>query len=185
MQVPVRVTFRHMDPDTSAREQVERRVAELAQFHDRITSCQVVVAASNRRHRQGKLFQVHVELNVPGHTIVVGRDPAEHHAHEDAHVAIRDAFDAVRRQLEDHARRARGEEKVHAPAQIGRIGRVFPDRGYAFLLTETGEEVYVHANSVTAGGFAHLHAGDRVRYVLAPDPGEHGPQASTVVPLPA
>ncbi len=185
MQVPPRITFRNMDTDTSAREQVERRLAELEQFHPRITSCQVVVEAEHRHHQQGKLYHVNIELNVPGRTIVVGREPAAHHAHEDAHVAIRDAFDGVRRQLEDHVRRARGEEKTHAAPQIGRIARIFPEHGYAFLLTETGEEVYVHANSVVAGGFAHLRTGDKVRYELAPDPGEHGPQASTVVPLPA
>ena len=183
MQVPVQISFRHMDPDSSARTQVEQRLAELEQYHDRITACHVVVEAAHRHHRQGKLFQVKIDLTVPGRTIAVGRDPAEHHAHEDAHVAIRDAFDAVRRRLEDHVRRVRGEEKTHAPPQIGRIARVFPERGYAFLTTADGEEVYVHANSVAEGGFAALHPGDKVRYVLAPDPGEKGPQASTVVPL--
>jgi hypothetical protein len=34
----------------------------------------------------------------PGRVMTVGRDPAEHHAHEDVHVAIRDAFGAVRAQ---------------------------------------------------------------------------------------
>ena len=184
MQVPVQITFRHMDPNTSARAQVERRLAELEQFYDRITACQVVLEASGRQHRQGNLFHVRIDLTVPGRTISVVRDPAAHHAHEDAHVAIRDAFDAARRRLEDHVRRARGEEKTHAPPQVGRITRVFPDRGYAFLTTEDGEEVYVHANSVAEGGLAALHPGDKVRYVLAPDPGEKGAQASTVVPLP-
>jgi hypothetical protein len=42
---------------------------------------------------------------VPGREIVVGREPANH-AHDDMNVAIRDAFDAARRQLEDVARRA-------------------------------------------------------------------------------
>ncbi len=183
MQVPPRITFRNMDADTSAKEQVEHRIAELEQFYDRITSCQVVMEEEHRHHQQGRLFHVTVELNVPGRTIVVGREPAAHHAHEDAHVAIRDAFDAARRQLEDHVRRARGEEKTHIPPQIGRIVRIFPERGYAFLLTESLEEVYVHANSVTNDGFARLKVGDNVRYVLAIDPGEKGPQASTVVPL--
>lgn len=183
MQVPPRISFRNMDADTSARDQVERRVAELEQFYPRITSCDVVLEAEHRRHQQGKLFHVRVELQVPGRTIVVGREPGAHHAHENAHVAIRDAFDAARRQLEDHARRARGEEKTHAPPLVGRIARIFPDRGYAFLATEGGEEIYVHANAVVAGGFAQLLQGDTVRYVLAPDPGKHGPQASTVVRL--
>ena len=184
MQVPVQITFRHMDPDTSARTQVEHRVAEVEQFYDRITACQVVVEASHQHHRQGKLYQVRIDLTVPGRTIAVGRDPAEHHAHEDAHVAIRDAFDAARRQLEDHARRGRGEEKTHAPPQVGRITKMFSDRGYAFLTTADGEEIYVHPNSVVEGGFDKLKVGDKVRYALAPDPGEKGPQASTVVRLP-
>ncbi len=184
MQVPVQITFRHMEPDSSARTQVEHRLAELEQFYDRIIACQVVVEESHRHQRQGKIFHIRIEMTVPGRTITVDRDPAEHHAHEDAHVAIRDAFDAVRRQLEDHARRQRGEEKVHAAAPIGHITQVFPDRGYAFLTTAEGEEVYVHRNSVAEDGFARLRVGDKVRYALAPDPGEKGPQASTVVPLP-
>lgn len=184
MQVPVQITFRHMDPNTSAREQVERRVAELEQFYDRITACQVVLEASGRQHRQGNLFHVRIDLTVPGRSISVGRDPAAHHAHEDAHVAIRDAFDAARRQLEDYVRRMGGETKTHAEAPVGRITKLFPERGYAFLTTAEGEEIYVHRNSVAEDGFARLKIGDKVRYALAPDPGEKGPQASTVVPLP-
>lgn len=184
MQVPSRITFRKMEPDTSARDEVERRIAELEEVHPRSTSRQVAVETEHQRHRQGKLFHASIELHVPGRTIVVGRDPPAHHAHEDVRVAIRDAFDAVRRRLEDQARRACGDEKTYVPAQVGRIARVFPGRGYAFLETDTGEVGYGHANSVVEGGFAQLQAGDKVRYVLAPDPGEHGPQASTVVKLP-
>jgi len=180
MQVPVQITFRHMDPPESAERQIHARVEELERFYPRITACHVVLEADHRRHQQGKLFQVRVEVTVPGRVIAVGRDPAEHHAHEDAHVAIRDAFDAVRRRLEDHARRARGDEKTHEAPQFGRISQVFPDRGYAFLATDTGEEVYIHRNSVVNDGFGKLRVGDRVRYVLSPDPGEKGLQASTV-----
>jgi hypothetical protein len=75
-------------------------------------SCRVVIEAPKRR-RHGDLFRVRVDLKVPGKEIVVKRDPAEHHAHEDIYVAIRDCFDAVRRQLEDHLRRRRGDVKAH------------------------------------------------------------------------
>ena len=37
------------------------------------------------------------------------------HAHDDVYVAIRDAFDAAVRQVEDHARRMRGDTKTHTP----------------------------------------------------------------------
>lgn len=88
-------------------------VDELESIFDRIVSCHVVVEAPHRHH-QGGLYAVRVELGVPGEHIVAGRSPAEHAAHADAHVAVRDAFRAVRRQLEDHIRRARGDVKSHA-----------------------------------------------------------------------
>ncbi len=183
MQVPAQITFRHMEPSGSTEQQIRTRVEELERFYPRITACHVVLEAEHRHHEQGKLFHVRVEVTVPGRVIAVGRDPAEHHAHEDAHVAIRDAFDAVRRQLEDHARQARGDQKTHEVPQFGRISQVFAERGYAFLAADTGEEVYLHQNSVVNKGFRNLRVGDKVRYVLSPDPGEKGPQASTVVPL--
>jgi hypothetical protein len=58
-----------------------------------------------------------VELAVPGGTIVVNREPGEDHAHEDLHVAIRDAFDAARRRLQDQMKRLDGVRKQYAPPQ--------------------------------------------------------------------
>ena len=52
---------------------------------------------------------------------------------------------------------------------------------YRVLITEAGEEVYFHRNSVIGGGFDSLKISDRVRYVVDPEEGEKGPQASTVV----
>lgn len=183
MQVPLHIAFRHMEPSESAERQIRQRADELEQFYPRIVACRVLVEQDARHHHQGRMFRVHIDVTVPGQVIATGRDPAAHHAHEDCHVAIRDAFDAVRRQLEDHARRARGDMKTHEAAQTGRIARIISDQGYAFLVTDTGDEVYVHRNSVIDGGFDRLHVGHRVRFVLSPEPGEKGPQASTVVPL--
>jgi ribosome-associated translation inhibitor RaiA len=45
---------------------------------------------------------------VPGAELV-----ANHAQHEDIYVAVRDAFQAITRQLEDHARRLRGDVKTH------------------------------------------------------------------------
>ena len=114
MQLPLQITFRHMDPSPALEARIRERAEELDQFFDRITSCRVVVECENKRHQQGKLFEIRVDLTVPGREIVVGRDPGENHAHEDAHVAVRDAFDAARRQLEDHARHGRGAVKLPA-----------------------------------------------------------------------
>jgi ribosome-associated translation inhibitor RaiA len=153
MQLPLQITFRHMDPSAALEARIRQRTAELEQFCDRITACRVVVERMNRRHQQGNLFEVHVDLTVPGREIAVGRERGDNHAHEDAHVAVRDAFDAARRALEDHVRRRRGEAKVHAVPDHGRVARLLPDRDCGFIVTPGGEEIYFHRNSVAGEAF--------------------------------
>lgn len=183
MPMDLQITFRGMDASPSAEDQARRRAEELQKFSDRIVACEVVLEATDRRHHRGNLYHVTVDLVVPGGRIVASHEHGKDHAHEDIHVAIRDAFDAARRGLQDHMRRLDGDVKQHEAPAIGRIVRLFADRGYGFLETDTGEEVYVHRNSVQDGGFDALKVGDRVRYVVDEEEGEHGAQASMVMPL--
>jgi ribosome-associated translation inhibitor RaiA len=104
-----------MDPVPSAEAQVRARVVELEQLTDRLGACRVVLDSAHRRPRHGRVYEVHIELSVPNGPIVVSRNPGEDHAHEDLSVAIRDAFDAARRRLQDHLRRLDGAMKQHAP----------------------------------------------------------------------
>jgi cold shock CspA family protein len=55
---------------------------------------------------------------------------------------------------------------------------LFPERGYGFLTTSDGREVYFHQNSVLGNKFKDLKIGTEVRFVE--EPGDKGPQASTV-----
>ena len=113
MPAEVQVTFRGMDPSPAVEARVRRRIEDLQQISDRIAACRVVLDAAHKRHRQGTIYNVRVDLTVPGGTIVVNREPCEVHAHEDMHVAVRDAFDAARRMLQDHIRRLDGRTKQH------------------------------------------------------------------------
>jgi ribosomal subunit interface protein len=113
MQLPLQITFRHMEPSPVFEAQIRERVAKLDEFFGRITSCHVVVDRQNHRHGQGNLFEVRIDVTLPGGEIVAGHDPGMNHAHEDAHVALRDAFDALRRRIEDYARKERGDVKHH------------------------------------------------------------------------
>ena len=183
MQLPLQITFRHMDSSEAVAARIRERAGELERFSDRIISCRVVVECRHPRRRQGNLFRIRVDLKIPGREIAVGRDPAAHHSHEDVYVAIRDAFDAARRVLEDHVRERRGEVKLHAVPEHGRIARLLPEQNGGFILSADGNEIYFHRNSVANSGFDKLAVGDEVRFVAQHSESAEGPQASTVVPL--
>ena len=123
MQLPLQVAFRNMEPSDAVTAKVRQRVAALERFWPRLMSCRVAVELQHRHHHQGNLFHVRVDLKVPRGKLVASRRRDLHHAHEDVYVAIRDAFDATRRQLEDYARRRRGDVKVHAPTRQARRAR--------------------------------------------------------------
>jgi cold shock CspA family protein len=120
-----------------------------------------------------------VHLVLPEGEIAVTRDPAEHHAHEDVLVAVRDAFDAVQRRLEDRVRRLRGVVKHHEPNAYGTVAQLFPDHGFIRSAID-GQEIYFHRNSVVGDQFDQLQSGMEVRFALHENEGEQGPQASTV-----
>ncbi len=114
MKIPLSITYRHIPPSPAIESVVRERADKLERFSDNIIRCDVAIEAPHRRHQQGNLFQVRINLSVPGQDIVVKQAPDAHPAYEDAYVAIRDAFDAARRQLEDYERKRRGEVKRHS-----------------------------------------------------------------------
>lgn len=119
MALDPRIAFRNMDVSETLDQRIRARVAELERLCDRIVACNVAVEA-HRRNSNGRLsFNVYIDLSVPGRRIAVHREPAADHGHEDAIVAVREAFDMARRQLEDHVRVARGDVKTHAAAARG------------------------------------------------------------------
>lgn len=119
MRIPLEVTFRHMEPSAAAEARIAEKVAKLEQFYSQITRCQVVVEAPHEHSRQGKLFHVSIDITVPGGELLITRGHHhQSHAHEDVYVAIRDAFDAAKRRLEDYARQQRGDVKHHQRPQV-------------------------------------------------------------------
>ena len=178
MEHPVQVAYRGFDPTDALERAVEERAHKLETFFDKIESCHVMVEAPHRHHRKGNLYHVRVRLIVPGEEIVVSRDPPEHAQHDDLYLAINDAFKDTTRQLEDYVRRRRGKVKHHVGPPHARVARIFTEKGYGFLETADGREIYFHENSVLDGAFNRLKVGMEVRF--AEEPGEKGTQASTV-----
>lgn len=183
MQTPLQITFRNLASAPAVEALIRERVASLERCCGRIITCRVVVEESTRRPHRGKLYHLRITLTVPGREIVVARDPAGHHAHEDILVAVHDAFNAVRRQLEDYARLARADVKTHEEPHYGHVVRLFRAQGYGFIRPIEGGEIYMHRNAVLGKGFDALVEGEDVRYVVRDGEGEKGPQASTVIPV--
>lgn len=183
MQVPLQISFRDVPQSDAVEARIREMAAKLERYHKRIMSCSIVVEAIHRRGRKGRLYDIHIDLRVPGGELVVSRAPGSDHAHEDIYVAIRDAFRAAVRQLEDYARRQSGQTKSHEVPAHGRVAKLMPQEGYGFIETSDGLELYFHENSVVDGGFRHLEAGHEVRFVIASTDGDNGPQASTVTPV--
>lgn len=177
MQTPLQITAHDMTLADSVEAEIREKAVKLDRYYHSIISCHVVVGASVRSahasHSQAGLYHVSIDLTVPGAELVVTR-----HENTDLLVAIRDAFVAARRQLQDYARRQRGETKTPETPPHAVVSKLFAQEGYGFLAAPDGREIYFHCNSVLAPGFDHLEVGTEVRFVE--EPGEKGPQASTV-----
>jgi ribosomal subunit interface protein len=181
MKIPLQITFSNMTSSNAVRARIEELAARLDRFHERIMSCRVVVRAPNRRKRSGKLYHVSIDLTLPGREIVINRNPPEDQSHEDVYVAIRDAFNALARRIEDVARERRGDIKTHTAEPTGAVVRLFPDEDYGFLEDPAAGEIYFHANSVPNNGFRRLTVGSKVHYQV--EPGDKGLHATIVKPI--
>lgn len=141
MTNPVQITFRNMASSKALENNIRGKAAKLQSFTERIISCRVIVEAPHRHHYKGKAYVVRIVVKVPGEELTINRAPkrlaaakldgesepdtsiVEHHqpskhaAHQDAYVAIRDAFNAAARKLRDYARRLSGSTKQYKAAR--------------------------------------------------------------------
>lgn len=138
---PIRINFHNVTPSLAIETAVKERVDRLTKFYPRITSCQVMIEYPHRHHHKGALFRVHIDLSVPQEEIVINNVGPKNKAHSDVYVAIRDAFDAITRRLQEHAKRIRGEVKYHN-LQAARQRRRPPIQTYAEPSIAMAESFY-------------------------------------------
>lgn len=106
MKVPVQITYRDVDQSDALDERIHVKVQKLEETFDRMTNCHVIVERPHASRNQGNRFAVHFGISVPGKEIMVKRDSADH-AHEDVYVALKNSFQAARRQLKEYADKMR------------------------------------------------------------------------------
>jgi len=176
MKLPLQITFRDMSPSEALEAAIREKADKLDQFCSTIMSCRVTVGMVGKHKQQGREFFVRVDVTVPEKEIVATRDH-----HEDIYVALRDAFDQARRQLEEFARVRRGDVKTHELPGQGQIARLFPEEGYGFIRGTTGEDLYFSAANVVHPHFERLVVGMNVSFLERA--GAEGAQAMRVTAL--
>jgi cold shock CspA family protein len=190
------ITFRGIAPSAALEADILARIRKLHTYYQAIMGCRVLVEFAERHHEIGNHYHVRIDLTVPGDEIVVAHDASLHATAQDvetervtkeaepdperkhAHVAVREAFDIARRRLQDYARRQRGTVKIPARPPRGRVVQLFPIDEYGYVEAEDGHEVYFQKSSVLKNAFDRLTVGSRVSFVE--EPGDKGPQASTI-----
>lgn len=113
MPIPTDVTFQGIPASDALRASIIERVDRLSRQAPGALACHVTVSLEGQRRHQGNLYRVHARLVLPRGELNAGTSPPADTSHEDPYVAVRDTFDALRRQMEDFIRRERGDVKKH------------------------------------------------------------------------
>ncbi|HJV61238.1 MAG TPA: HPF/RaiA family ribosome-associated protein [Albitalea sp.] len=108
MKLPLQISFRGMQPSEALETAAREKAQKLERFCADIVSCRVVIELQQKHQQQGRSIAVGIVLTLPGRELSVSRVQDE-----DAYIALRDAFDDMRRQLEDAVRRT--QDKRVAP----------------------------------------------------------------------
>jgi len=160
MQIPLQISLHGIEHSNALYNAIREKAEKLDHYYDHIMSCRVVLELGGRHRHQGKQFTVRIDVKVPGGEIAITR---EHD--EDVQVALRDAFDAARRKLEDYARGQRGDVKRHPAEYTGRVARIDAEQGIGFIATPDGRELYFSRDNVVHPPFEHLAVGTTVHFI--------------------
>jgi ribosomal subunit interface protein len=160
MKTPLQITMRDIPHSEALDTHIRSKVEKLEGTLEDIVSCHVVVAVPHKHQHQGKEFNVRIELNVPGSEIVINRDH-----HEDVYVALRDAFDAAKRKLDDYLHRLHRQTKEHEREFVGQVVQLFPEEGYGYIGRADGARFYFNSDNVVSPSFANLKVGDEVKFI--------------------
>lgn len=111
MKQPLEIRFLGLSPSPAVEAAARQKAAALDRFCDTLMSCRVTIELQHKHQQQGRPFAVRIDVTLPGSELVVDRVE-----NEDAHVALRDAFDNMTRQLQDVQRRERDARRLQPQA---------------------------------------------------------------------
>jgi ribosome-associated translation inhibitor RaiA len=126
MALPLDITFHNMPSSRTLGQVIAKRVAKLERLYGRLVSCRVSIEARGNRHRTGNVYEIHIEMNVPGGPVVVSREPhhvKERHATTDVRVSIHEAFEAAEARLRAFSKRQKGKPRQRDRLRLSEAAR--------------------------------------------------------------
>lgn len=112
MDTPLEITFKGLDKSAAIEAKITEKAAKLERVFDRMTHCRVVVAAPNKHHHKGKSYEIKIDIGIPDHApLILTHESHVGDAQEDLQIALRDAFDAAKRRLDEIADRLKGSAR--------------------------------------------------------------------------
>jgi len=180
MRVPLEITFRDAVKSDEIVNLIKEKAAVLDKISDNLISCRVAIERPHDNKRSGNSYRVRIAMRIPpGRELVVKRESPDGSPPEPLTAVIREAFETARRRLVKRLEQQQGVIKTHPQQQsVAYVTKLFKAKGYGFVETLEGRELYFHRNSVLHDDFSRLDIGTGVRYVA--EDGDDGPQASTI-----
>ncbi|MEW6100184.1 MAG: HPF/RaiA family ribosome-associated protein [Pseudomonadota bacterium] len=173
MKLPLQIRFIGLEPSPAVETVAREKASKLDQFRPDLMSCRVTIELADKHKHQGRQFAVRIDVTLPGGELTVDRVQDE-----DVYVALRDAFDDMRRQVQDSVRRIQGQTKAHAPELMGEVVRFDSEGRFGFIRSEEGDEYWFGPDNVAGLPFEHLQVGAEVRFI--PETADEGRQAKRV-----
>jgi ribosome-associated translation inhibitor RaiA len=125
MPPSIRITWRDLEPSAALGARIRELAQRLALHNAEIIHCHVIIALPHKHSHQGRVYEVRIEVTTPGTHLIAQHERPERHSQEDPYVAVRDAFQTMRRQLEDHQRKCR--QDIEHPAPVAQVPRMLTE----------------------------------------------------------
>jgi ribosome-associated translation inhibitor RaiA len=80
MDTPLEIVFHNMPSSPTLEGDIRKRVGKLDRLYEHLIGCRVSVEQLHRRHQTGNLYDVHIDMRVPGNEIAVSHEPVSRYA---------------------------------------------------------------------------------------------------------
>ncbi len=111
MNPNLRIAYRHLPPSEALNACIADEALLLETHYGHPIACHVTIESSRFAHP--KRCRVRVGVSVRGKALVADRSSFEHDGHDDAYLDVREAFRALRRQLDDRTQKHRSTRHAH------------------------------------------------------------------------